>query len=66
MSNDAHTKYLKDPSNCPYCGSDNYDRMETDADTHNVWYTWSCASIDCGKSWTEQYTLTNVFLEGDE
>jgi len=65
MTTEQHTKYLEDPNNCPYCGSDDYDRVDTDGDTYNVWYTWSCSNKNCGKSWTEEYTLTAVFLDDD-
>lgn len=47
-------------SACPYCGTSG-DMMET-ADDYEYIYIyrrWICQS--CGKKWTEEYTLTNVY-----
>jgi len=66
MTTTRRTKYLEDPSACPYCGYDDFDYMEQDGDTQNLWITWSCGNTECAGSWTEEYTLTNVFLKGHD
>jgi hypothetical protein len=63
---EIHKAYFDNPNLCPYCQSSNFDRMEQDNDDAYLWLTWSCSSPDCGKSWTEEYILRAIFLEGDE
>lgn len=69
MSNDNNhhrNEYLDNPNFCPYCEHTSFSLMQEDNDYKWLWRTWSCSNTDCGKSWTEEYTLTSVILEGDE
>ena len=66
MTPEQKKAWMEDPNVCPYCGSDDFDHMEQDGDTYNIWITWSCAKRECGQSWTEEYTLTNLWTSGEE
>ena len=66
MSNEQHHSYLEDPNYCPYCKHDTFDRVDQDGDGKLLWITWSCSNPDCDKSWSEEYTLTSVILDGDK
>lgn len=59
MTDEQKQKYLNNPNFCPYCESQNFDRLDTDSDSSALWYYWVCDT--CQGSWTEEYVLTNVF-----
>jgi len=48
--------YLKSPNRCPYCNSDKIvgQEFKTESSTQII----ECP--DCGKQWTDVYTLTDV------
>lgn len=55
--------YLKDPYNCIYCGSDDIQGMDFDAESIYTYREVKCRN--CQKQWTEEFTLTNVTLEDE-
>ena len=57
---DTYSKlsYLKKPSLCPYCKSDELDIIGTDSDDSVKEDTVSC--LVCDKTWIDVYTLTDV------
>ena len=56
-------QYLKDPSTCVYCGSDNIVGDVIDADSIYAYRNVKC--IECEKVLTETFTLTNITLEDE-
>lgn len=54
-------KYLKNPDKCPYCGSTDITKGDTDFSYINAWETVVCN--ECGKEWVEEFTITDVTEE---
>lgn len=52
-------EYLKNPEQCPHCGSDQIVRTDQmEAGFNQAWSNIACNS--CGKEWTEIFTMTDV------
>ena len=51
-------KYLKDFSECPYCGSGELDHGDFDA--HGRFISQRVTCLDCDKVWNDIYKLTDV------
>lgn len=58
MTKKQKKDYLKDSTRCPYCHSDNIASDNIQADGIMVYSNVECS--DCGKSWSDIFTLTNV------
>ena len=56
-------QYLKDPNFCPYCGSDGVTGGDLDPEHIYVYRDVTCRT--CDKTWTEEFTLTNITLEDE-
>jgi transposase-like protein len=56
MDEKQKADYLKSPNRCPYCKSDKIVGQEFK--TESFMQTIECP--DCGKQWTDVYTLTDV------
>ena len=55
--------YLKNPSSCLYCGSEEITGGDLDPETFNVYRDVTCRT--CNATWTEEFTLTNITLENE-
>ena len=64
MTPEQKQKYLDDPNLCPYCEAQDFDRVDSDGDSSNMWLTFVCNI--CQKGWTEEYALTGVWGKEDE
>jgi hypothetical protein len=56
LTPDQVSAYLADPSNCPYCGSENIeceDREDADAYQKHEMFCWGCE-----RRWVETWTPT--------
>ena len=53
--------YLKHPGSCPKCKSGNITGEQLEVNGNHVWQNVTCE--DCGFAWTDEYTLTNVFVQ---
>jgi len=56
-------EYLKDPSTCIYCGSEEITGGEFEPETFHVYRDIQCRT--CNMVWTEEFELTNVTLEDE-
>jgi len=54
--------YLKDPTKCPVCKSDNIAAKGLDVDGSVAVGRVEC--LECGERWKDIYTLTDI--EGDD
>jgi hypothetical protein len=50
--------YLYSPNMCPYCCGQNVVGGDVDFGDINAWRNVQCQ--DCGKKWTEEFTITDV------
>ena len=53
-------RYLKNSGKCPYCGSPDITGKSIDVDGPVATQEVGCDAKDCGRSWTDVYTLTGV------
>ena len=51
-------EYLKHPSLCPHCGSDNLHSDHIEADSKTAWSNVVCMA--CNEQWKDVYTLTSI------
>lgn len=56
-------KYLNDPDNCPFCDNEGGEGLRAEnnditPETFVLWRNISCK--DCGREWTEEFTLTTI------
>jgi len=58
MDENQKAAYVKSPYHCPYCNSENI--RARDFETYHDTFTQKVECPDCGKQWTEIYTLTGV------
>ena len=66
LTDEQIQKYLKHEGLiCPVCESKNFAEVERPDGDSNI-LTSSCVCDDCGKRWTDFYTLTDVQLEDEE
>jgi len=58
-----HKDYLAHGgTRCPICGGDNFiDLHQQTEDMGHIWQAWRCE--DCDAEWTDEFTLTDVWLE---
>jgi transcription elongation factor Elf1 len=56
MDEKQKADYLKNPYHCPYCNSDQIVALEFNGES--LRQTVECQ--DCGREWTEVFTLTDV------
>lgn len=63
LTDEQRKYYLAHGGNyCPIChGQSLHDRNEQTEDGGTIWQYWFCA--DCGAEWTDEFALTNVWLE---
>ncbi len=57
-------QYLKDPSECPYCGSDEISGAEFDAIGNAAYREVRCTI--CEHEWVEEFKLVNIILNQNE
>ena len=51
---------------CPYCGLDGIEGVDQDVDGPVATWTVMCVNVDCRKSWTDIYTLTDMEPDEDD
>ena len=56
MDEKQKADYLKNPNHCSYCNSDKIVGLEFKTES----FTQTIECPDCGKEWTDIYTLTDV------
>ena len=56
MDDKQKADYLQSPYHCPYCNSDRIVALEFDTES----FTQPVECADCGKQWTDIYTLTDI------
>jgi len=56
-------QYLKDPSECPYCGSDDISGSEFDAIGTAAYREVVCKT--CDHTWAEEFKLINIILNDE-
>ena len=49
---------------CPYCGKGNIEGESYDGDGNTIGQDVSCP--DCGRAWTDVYTLTDIVEKGTD
>jgi formate dehydrogenase maturation protein FdhE len=61
MNKEQIAKYLKNPDQCPYCGSNNVDTLDYGFESEGTEpFVWNQCSCICGKKWKEVYTLKTI------
>lgn len=58
MTKTQKKNYLKTPSKCPYCGSENLDCGTMQVDGKDAWQSVECN--DCHAQWRDVYKLADV------
>lgn len=58
MNKEQKKRYMKDQSKCPYCGSTSLTGKSFDTDSGSVSQFVTCS--ECGKSWRDVYTFSDV------
>ena len=53
--------YLEEPSQCPYCKSSHIQGNDMDYTSGGIFQDVEC--LECGKEWTDEYKLVDVFTE---
>ncbi len=56
--------YLQSPVHCPYCGSQDIVGRARDYEGNYVYQGIKCQV--CGRTWTDEYTLTGITEEPEE
>jgi formate dehydrogenase maturation protein FdhE len=54
----TQAKYLENPQQCPYCGSEDMTAAAMDNDTKTCWREVHCLS--CNKEWREVFQLSAI------
>jgi len=54
-------KYLKAPEKCPYCGTKDLRKYNSDFSCINAYQDVTCNK--CNKTWTEVFTITEITEE---
>ena len=57
-------RYLSDPNICPFCKSPHISAGHIEADGEYAWGSVHCNN--CGKNWTDNYTLTGIEPDDEE
>jgi hypothetical protein len=60
MTEEQKENYLKDPDQCPYCGSLDITAEEADFETTSCTREVRCNEEDCGKKWVDIYEIKDV------
>lgn len=59
LTESQKNNFLQDSRFCPICGSNNITQVNSDFNHRSYFDTVTC--MDCKTSWTEQYTLVDIF-----
>jgi hypothetical protein len=60
LSDEQKQAYLKANHKCPYCGCDDISGGSYDYDGDKVYQDVRCLHPACGRTWTDEYTLTGL------
>jgi len=64
LTDEQKTKYLDNPSKCPYCGSDVEAVGGVDVD--GTLGTQPICCISCDKTWQDVYRLVGIYEQEEE
>jgi len=64
LREDTKKKYLENPNECLFCGSENIHAMEVNGEYDTLWRDVICD--DCKKTWSEIFKLVDIETEEKE
>lgn len=58
LSMKKYNDYIASPQHCPHCDMYDLNTGLPETDDNRMWQSVSCR--DCGSTWTDIYTLTDI------